>query len=351
MKERRERNLCIVRLLILLAFIFIFSGYSFYVDDQSYFSGASVPKTSETIPENSVSITTTDEVILDDTSGEEAIPSDQNTTSSPSPSPSPSSAPTAPSTTPSNPTPTQPSTPEATTPSNPVVTVEQTNQALREQLQQQYSITIRYGSETSGYSVGGLSTIALTDPYAIQSALSSLSANISLYPSQFFQEIRSSGYSLTIYLIKRYSTNNVTGVTDSSTKNVVISIATDYPFAESFNHEVFHYIDNYIYFRGGRYTTWNNLNPLGYQYGNVNSSLSYTTTRLSDAYFVNNYAQTDEYEDRASTFEYMMASSKISCFSVGRPIWLKAKYISEQLDLFFDSVRPDVTEYWERYVY
>ena len=347
MDEHKDRNLCIVRLLILFAFICIFSGYSFYVDEQNYFSATS-SSSSDTIKNNPVSITTTEEVLPEDTSLEGVTPSGETSTSESSSS---SVTPSIPNTTPSNPTPTTPSTPDVTTPSTPVVTIEQTNQSLREQLQQQYPITIRYGLETSGYSVGGLSTVALTDPYAIQSALSSLSTNISLYPSQFFQEIRSSGYSLTIYLIKRYSTNNVTGVTDSSTKNVVISIATDYSFAESFNHEIFHYIDNYIYSRGGRYTTWNNLNPLGYQYGSVNSNLSYTVTGLADAYFVNNYAQTDEYEDRASTFEYMMSSSKISCFSIGRPIWLKAKYISEQLDLFFDSVRPDVTEYWERYVY
>ena len=234
-------------------------------------------------------------------------------------------------------------------PSTPVVNDYNAN--LRNTIQSRYGITIKYGSETNGYSVGGLSTISLTDSNEISNALNNLNNTMDLYPSGFFKEMSNYGVPLTVYLIKRYSAGNVTGVTDSSTNNVLISIATDFDFADSFTHESFHYIDHFIYVKGGRYTSWNNLNPGGFIYGNINSNYSYDSTFSEDAFFVNNYAQTDEYEDRSSTFEYMMASSKASCLNYGKNVWLKAKYMAEQMDYFYDSVSPNITEYWERYIY
>ena len=46
----------------------------------------------------------------------------------------------------------------------------------------------------------------------------------------------------------------------------------------------------------------------------------------------------------------MMATSKASCLNYGKRIWLKAKYMADQMDLFFETVSPNVTEYWERYL-
>ena len=46
-----------------------------------------------------------------------------------------------------------------------------------------------------------------------------------------------------------------------------------------------------------------------------------------------------------------MSSIKASCLEVGKTIYLKAKYMSNQIDLFFDTVSPNVVEYWERYLY
>ena len=227
----------------------------------------------------------------------------------------------------------------------------ETNNSLRSDIQKKYGIKVKYGAETDGYSVGGLSTVMLVDNNVIQTALNNLSNNLALYPTDFFKEMRESGFSLTIYLIQKYSVKNVTGITDHSSKDVVISIATDFDLASSLNHEVFHYIDYYVIEEGGSYTSWVNYNPPKYEYGNVDNKLSYNRTFSEDAYFVNNYAQTDEYEDRASTFEYMMASSKASCLNYGKTVWLKAKYMAEQIDYFYDTVSPNVTEYWERFIY
>lgn len=222
---------------------------------------------------------------------------------------------------------------------------------LRTQIEKTYGVKVKYANETNGYSVGGMSTTSISDSVVSQNALITLNMALSLYPKGFFQEIKSKGYPLTFYLVKRYSTDNVTGVTDSSNKNVVISIATDYDFIDTFHHEVYHYIERYILNSGGTFTSWSSLNPAGFKYGVIDSAYSYSREFSQDAFFVNSYAMTDQYEDRASTFEYMMKTNKASCLNYGKTIWLKAKTMSEQIDYFFNTVTPTVTEHWERHLY
>jgi len=252
--------------------------------------------------------------------------------------------------TPSQTTPTTPDTPNTPAP-QPAPTIDEVNAALRTQLQNTYGIAIKYGSETSGYNVGGLSTVPISDPNVVNKALNEMASTIALYPSGMWTEMKNSGFPLSIYLITKYSAANVTGVTETYSNKVIISIATNFSFGETFNHEVFHYFENYItYFKGATFGSWSGLNPTNFTYGSVDSSLSYSRTFSADAYFVNDYAQTLEGEDRASTFEYMMFANKASCLNNGKPVWKKAKYMAEQLDYYFNSVSPNVTEYWERHL-
>lgn len=230
-------------------------------------------------------------------------------------------------------------------------TADEVSVLLREQIEKTYGVKVKYASETNGYSVGGMSTTPIIDPVTSQNALINLNMALALYPKGFFQEIKSKGYPLTFYLIKRYSTDNVTGVTDSSNKNVIISVATDYDFIDTFHHEVYHYIERYMLKSGATFTSWNGLNPAGFKYGVIDSAYSYSRDFSQDAFFVNSYAMTDQYEDRASTFEYMMKTNKASCLNYGKTIWLKAKTMSEQIDYFFNTVTPTVTEHWERHLY
>ncbi|MBQ2640237.1 MAG: hypothetical protein IJF92_05725 [Bacilli bacterium] len=225
------------------------------------------------------------------------------------------------------------------------------NDQLRRNIQNKYGISVKYGTETNGYTVSNLSVISLSDDNSIKLSLNQLDKNLSYYPSNLFKEMKNSGFNLTIYLIRKYSVDNVTGITDSTNKNVIISLAAEYQFKESVHHELYHYMERYMYSKGVRYTTWNSLNPSGFKYGNTNSSLSFNNTGSANAYFVNNYAQTSAEEDRASTFEYMTADSRTVCLYNGRPIWLKAKYMSEQIDIAFATVNANTIEYWERFVY
>ena len=227
-----------------------------------------------------------------------------------------------------------------------------TNDNLRKTLQKKYSITILYGSETGDYVVGGLSTVQINNPAVINVALNNLDNTLKLYPKNIFKEIRDGGIPLTIYLINNYSDESVTGATDSSYSYANISIAASYPFGESFYHESYHYIERYIFKKGLTFNdaNWNSFNPIDFSYGSIVDRYSYNVTFSDQSYFVNNYAQTSPEEDRASTFEYMMASSKASCLNRNNPVWKKADLMSKTIDAALYTVNESTTEYWERYL-
>lgn len=335
----KELKMKLAKVFIAFSFVLVFVGIGLDLDNKTLINPVTGTHTIGN-SNNDINITTTDATIPSDSSGGENSNSQTNgSTASSNVGGNGNSA-------------TTPSTGEryqSTTESQSGI--DATNNDLRNSIQNRYGITVRYGAETNGYTVGGLSSIMLSDANRINELLNSLNYNLSLYPSGFFQETKQGDYSLTIYLLKRYSQENVTGITDSTTKNVVISLATDYSFVESLHHELYHYIEKYMFYRGANYTTWNSLNPVGFNYGKTNTAISYVNTQDPYASFVNIYAQTDEYEDRASTFEYMMSTSEASCLVTGTTIWKKAKYMCEQIDAVFQSVSPSVTEYWERYIY
>ena len=229
------------------------------------------------------------------------------------------------------------------------------NNQKRRDLENRYGVNIRYGNETVGYSVRSGSTIINSTPLlndeAIKSALQDLSYTLQLYPQGMFKEIRDGGIPLTIILIDSYSDTTITGITDSDYSHADISIAMMYPFAESFYHESYHYIERYLFKQGANYNTWDVFNPVEFSWGNVNRDYSYSRTFSPDAYFVNDYAQTAPEEDRASTFEYMMASSKASCLNYNNNVWKKADLMAKTIEAVLGTASPNARENWEKYLY
>ncbi len=339
----KERQITLAKVLLSFSLVLILLGVALNLESQALVSPITNTHVIGQAENSDINITTTDKpVTVTEEEQETTAPENSNTETNNTNSGTQNT-----NTNTNTKTPTQPSqTPQAPTPS-----IEEVNNNLRKSIETSYGITVRYGVETNGYTVAGLSTVRLTDSNRINQLLNELNNNLSLYPSGFFDETKQAGYTLTIYLIKQYSQQNVTGITDSTTSNILISLATDYSFTESLHHEIYHYIEKYMYAKGANYTTWNTLNPIGFNYGETNNSYSYVSTGNINASFVNTYAQTDQYEDRASTFEYMMDDTEAGCLQTGTPIWKKAKYISEQIDAVFQTVSPNVLEYWERYVY
>jgi len=230
-----------------------------------------------------------------------------------------------------------------------VKVVTDTNNELREEMEYDYSINIKYGNEVGDYKVGGLKVTPETDSKVIDNALKRLNADLALYPDGMLDEVQNNS-ELAIYLVKNYSKNNVTGVTDSTGNPTIISISTERDFDDTVHHELYHYFEKYMMRKGASYTSWDNLNPTDFRYGNTNTNLVYSKTLKSDAFFVNVYSQTSAAEDRASTFEYMMASSKASCLNKNNPINRKAVYMANMMDYYIDACSSNTIEYWERYL-
>lgn len=228
--------------------------------------------------------------------------------------------------------------------------IDKENLKLRNEIEKEFSIKVKYGKETEGYSVGGVTTVAINDSNLANKALNDLYNTLSLYPKGMFKEMKDGGIPLTIILVNRYSENGITGVTDSSYEYANISIAAVYDFAESFYHESYHYIERYMFKKKANFNSWDSLNPKDFVWNTIDGSLSYSNTFKEDAYFVNNYAQTSAEEDRASTFEYMMANTKASCLNRNNNIWYKATYMALTIESVFDTVSPDSIEYWERFI-
>lgn len=230
-------------------------------------------------------------------------------------------------------------------------TLEETNNTFRNTIQSTYGITVKYGSETEGYKLSNITTTPIYDANMINSALNSLNNALSKYPQGFFAEIKRGGIPLTVFIIYSYSNASITGVTDSNYNFANISIAVSHPFEESFYHESYHYIERYIFKKGGNFSSWDSLNPEGFVYNqNISNMYSYANTFSNSAPFVNTYAQTAATEDRASTFEYMMAVSKAGCLNVNMPVWKKATLMSGMIDAVFTTVSPSTVEYWERHL-
>ena len=253
-------------------------------------------------------------------------------------------------TTPSNPTPSTPTQPVQPAVEDPFAAINSENNSIRNAILNQYGIKILYGGETNGYSVGGLSTSIIEDPYVINNELNSLRNNLTLYPSGFHKELTGS-IPLTIYLINAYSNAGVCGVTDSNYTRAIMSLAAGAEFVDTFHHENYHYMERYMFKNGANFADWVRYNPVGFNYGADTSYPVYNMTFAPDVYFVNTYARDyDEFEDRASTFEYMMASNKASCLNYDMPIYKKAVFISSKIEQSFRTCSSGNTEYWERFI-
>ena len=130
-----------------------------------------------------------------------------------------------------------------------------------------------------------------------------------------------------------------------------MSLAAGAEFVDTFHHENYHYMERYMFKNGANFADWVRYNPVGFNYGADTSYPVYNMTFAPDVYFVNTYARDyDEFEDRASTFEYMMASNKASCLNYDMPIYKKAVFISSKIEQSFRTCSSGNTEYWERFI-
>ncbi len=247
------------------------------------------------------------------------------------------------------------------TPEEPVTvekSKEQINDELRKSIQTKYGVTIKYGEEMGDYKLKGKLPTKLTDPDEINENLKNIKTHIAYYPVGFFKEMKNYDMPLTIYLVKNIPGSGIVGIADKEFySDIKITICTDQFFFRVFHHEVYHYIEAYMETKGYNnsiFKNWDSLNPEGFSYGKTNSNYSYSLVDNDKiAYFINNYGQTNEREDRATIFEDLMARAyePKNSYIESNNIWTKGKMISEEIDRYFKTVTSSKTERWERFIY
>ena len=350
----KNHGILIAKILIFISFILLVWSVIIYIGESQTIVD---PKKGKSLNPNQeeVNITSKDDTNINTENDKHNLTTEKDGTVSENSQPNqiiptPNNQSTAPTETENyNQTPVEPEVP--VTPPTTQSSITEINNNLRNTIQNNYGIKILYGEETRGYRVGGLNTSVVYNEYTIQNALNDLNSTIKVYPYGFFQEIKNGGIPLTLYLIDGYSSPGVTGATNAYNNRADISISLQYSFAESFNHEVFHYMEKYIKKNGDNFNSWSSLNPIDFRYGNINGNLSYNRTFSADSPFVNNYAQSSAEEDRASTFEYMMSNTKASCLNNEKTVWRKAEFLAQKIDLTFNTVSPNIIEHWERFIY
>lgn len=233
------------------------------------------------------------------------------------------------------------------------------NKAIANQILEKYKIEVEYGKETES-NIKSLDATPLLDDEIIYRNIIKLNETLEKYPEGFFNEFKneSNNYSVSIYLVDKFSSQNVALATRNTNNEFKIYISNDEEFEKVLHHELYHIIEYFIkleYDIDTLYVNWNDYNPNSYVYPNsvedLNDDYIPNVNKAQRVYFVSKYAKTNEKEDRAETFSDMMyKENKPYYFSKEHPIYDKANLIADVLEETFDSVTEEVTERWERFI-
>ena len=228
------------------------------------------------------------------------------------------------------------------------------NDEYRKQLQNKYSVKIAYKNELGNYTINGYGSDKLNDDNKINNCLGEIDKTLKNYPNNFFKEMKDYGMPLTIYLVNSIS-GNVSGLTDAKDKSdIKIMIAPAILFESTLNHEIMHYIDSYIKVKGYPIdinTTMNDVNPVGFTYGDTSNEYVYYFTSVDNAYFLSSYGKTNYLEDRAVIFSDLMTRTFTKdYYANGTPINKKAKLISLQIKEHFNTLSNSERYYWDRFL-
>ena len=121
-------------------------------------------------------------------------------------------------------------------------------------------------------------------------------------------------------------------------KYAVISDTTD--FKRTMCHELMHALEDASKTKGSNiFNKWSSYNPKGYKYvENYNEyDTPYKYSALNDeydVYFVDNYAQNDELEDKARIFENICMNTT-SVIEENEYLLKKAKYLVKEIKKYY----------------
>lgn len=220
--------------------------------------------------------------------------------------------------------------------------VEAENKMYIKNIKEEYGIKIRFGEDIEEFA-RKVDAIPQYDVNILNNNLRIIYKSLEKYPSVVFDMSRSKKYPITIFIVDKFSNNNIALAARSSLNDFRLYISNTQKFERAFHHEMYHLLEYYMEdTKRYLYASWYELNPVGFEYETdifklndeyvykeeVSNSLttesdlkdenaldpevvSDTNAKLSpNPYFVSKYSKVTEKEDRAEIFAEMMISNK-----------------------------------------
>lgn len=180
---------------------------------------------------------------------------------------------------------------------------------------------------------------------SINDSLDTLETSLKSFNKEIFKEFIHGEYTgFQIYIASTIeSPNPIDGEEFRYYDKYTIIVQTS-GFERTFYHELLHALEDAVTTKHQDiFKNWNSYNPKGFKYGSFDYYKIYSAQRYTidfgseDVYFIDNYSETDEMEDRARIFENLAVKNaeKITKYP---NILKKAKYEMEELIKYYPSL-------------
>lgn len=172
-----------------------------------------------------------------------------------------------------------------------------------------------------------------------------------MFGSEFFKEFIHDDYTgMRIYLVSDIKSEDFSKNGEALRyydKYAIIANSVDYK--RTLCHEIMHSIEDAVSAKNKTmFKNWSSYNPKGYKY-KVNydqyaSSYQYSITYgKGDIYFVDNYSQTNELEDRARIFKNVCMSTTEDIKKY--PLLLKKAEYEEEIKKFYPMLKESIVDF------
>ena len=236
---------------------------------------------------------------------------------------------------------------------------------------EKYGVTVLMSNQcasaisTSGMDITTTDQAGMADEaQVIEKALQQLDKALQLYPSDFFDQFRDEAgeHGLLILLVENFEGDErgVIGLCYEMYPWYTIAVdITSYEVYNTYCHEIWHATENRLNdILPGLLlpSVWDPCNPEDFAYSyNVSASYIedveytfYKESNINRIYFVDPYAKTNAYEDRARLMEYVMSNGYADELMKAPAMQMKLAIMADAIRQVFDTTNWQ-NVYWERF--
>lgn len=230
-------------------------------------------------------------------------------------------------------------------------------QALADQIRTSRGVKVIIGADAAKENSPSMTLESEYQSWVILQALEKLDRELSIYPSNFLDQLTGpTGSPLRICLVRSMTSweaeEDLTCLLyrdQAADPYIYLPVTEDWE--SDFQHQLFHVIESYVIMSCPTYDSWNSLNPKGFQYAlryNVESSDALQPLVESGA-FVNLYATSFPKEDRAMTMMAALASDNEGCFE-SKVMQSKLQLLCTGIRKAFGYQKSNQVFLWEQYL-